>query len=122
MRRRGIETARSIPPRAVLNRQGVGLLAGYAAAKPAFCQTSARAALASASVGESVLAHVLKALMPEAKTTLCVSTVQPETVIFWLVSVAFAKAIAVPDRLRLTSDAGSPPETRSGSTPIPQRA
>ncbi len=65
---------------------------GYAAARPAFCQTSARAALACASVGVAADAQASKADMApaEAKTTECVSAAQPETVIFCEAFALFA--------------------------------
>ncbi len=43
--------------------------------------------------------------MPEAKTALCVSALQPETVIFCEASAAFAKVMTVPDSLDASTDA-----------------
>ena len=67
-------------------------------------QTSARVAFACASVGLATEAHVAKELMPEAKTTLCFSATQPETMTFWPASDAFEKVMTVPENFDVTSD------------------
>ena len=78
-----------------MTRPGPSLLwlpteVSYAVARPAFFQTSVRAAFACASVGEAADAHAPKADMPEVKTMLCVSAAQPETVIFCEAFALFA--------------------------------